>query len=103
MRHLAGQFATWAVRHNIPYDRSLGGFKKVGRWTLATKVINEEKGSYEMLEVDRHGEIDTGWRAESNAKKYLEDEKIDSFWPGTGVSQRIAELCVKHGVEWDME
>jgi hypothetical protein len=102
MLHLAGRFATWASRHGIPYDCYKGKFKTKGRWELGRTVpaADDEKGSYEVLEVDKHGEIDTGYWHNEVARRNAEDGKILRIGPG-GVYRRIAGLCLEHGLEWD--
>lgn len=89
MNDLASRFAVWATRYGVPFDYyKKVGLKKKGYWLFTS----DHGGSADSLGVDEHGEIDA--RLEVKPTRAREYGKIDFFWPGGEVYQRIAEICV---------
>jgi hypothetical protein len=122
IRSLASQFALWAAKNKIPTEkatlwkphrRRLGDMvrsnrpvvdpvKKSGVWKLAgsTGYSPAKEGTHYgiTLYVDRKARL-----YESGAEP-LTDQQLDAKDPGRfqpgDIHQRIAELCVEHGLEW---
>ncbi len=101
MERYAGKFARWARRNRIPFDYHSKALRRGGRWILASFSTDggrteKSSGSLHNLYINRRGKIQpplghpvSDERAAAHTARFSPDD----------VEQRIAELCLDHGLK----